>query len=105
MSRRRPTDGSVRAIALGYDRGEDEAPSVLASGAGSVAERILELANEKDIPIRQDEDLIACLTPLMVGESIPVEAFEAVARILAFLYELNDEGPEDIDADAQRSRP
>ena len=78
-----------QAMALGYDRGADAAPRVLAQGKGEVAARILERAAEHGIPVEKDPDLLQCLAPLRVGEEIPVEAFQAVAQILAFLYQQN----------------
>ncbi len=79
----------LHAAALGYDRGVDAAPRVLARGRGEVAQRILERADECGIPIERDPDLLACLGSLQVGEDIPVEAYQAVAQVLAFLYQQN----------------
>lgn len=78
-----------QAVALGYDRGADRAPRVLARGGGDVADRIVAAAQEHGIPIERDPDLLQCLKPLSCGEEIPVAAFEAVAGILAFLYAKN----------------
>lgn len=82
----RPTP---QAAALGYDRGADRAPRVLAKGGGAVAEQILARAREHGIPIESDPDLLRCLAPLEVGDEIPIEAYQAVATILAFLYRTN----------------
>ncbi len=79
----------LAAAALGYDRGADNAPRLLARGRGEVAERILERAREHRIPIEEDPDLLQCLASLEVGHEIPVEAYQAVAQILAFLYRKN----------------
>jgi flagellar biosynthesis protein len=79
----------LQAMALGYDRGRDHAPRVLARGGGDVARNILERADQHGIPIERDPDLLQCLAPLAVGEQIPIEAYEAVAAILAFLYRQN----------------
>ncbi len=78
-----------QAVALGYDRGADRAPRVLARGGGDVADRIVAAAKEHGIPIERDPDLLQCLKPLSCGDEIPVAAFEAVAGILAFLYAKN----------------
>ncbi|MFQ5504700.1 MAG: EscU/YscU/HrcU family type III secretion system export apparatus switch protein [Planctomycetota bacterium] len=75
-----------RALALGYRRDLDQAPRVLASGRGAVAEHILKLAREHRIPIRSEPDLLELLQPLDLGEEIPLPAYKAVAEILAFLY-------------------
>ncbi len=82
---RKPT----QAAALGYDRGEDNAPRVLAKGGGDVAANIIAKADEHGIPIERDPDLLQCLAPLQVGAEIPVAAYRAVAEILAFLYGKN----------------
>lgn len=79
----------LQAAALGYDRGAEAAPRVLAKGGGQVAENILARAAEHGIPVERDPDLLQCLGPLAVGEEIPVEAYQAVAEILAFLYARN----------------
>ncbi len=78
--------GATRALALRYLREESEAPTVEAKGRGEVAQRILELAEEHEIPIRREPDLLSLLEPLELGEEIPTEAYRAVAEILAFLY-------------------
>jgi len=83
------TKQQEQAVALGYDRGSDRAPRVLARGGGDVADRIVAAAKEHGIPIERDPDLLQCLKPLSCGEEIPVAAFEAVAGILAFLYAKN----------------
>ncbi len=79
----------LEAAALGYLRGVDKAPKVIARGKGTIAETILARAEEHGIPVERDPDLLECLAPLEVGESIPVEAYRAVATILAFLYRQN----------------
>ncbi len=77
---------SPRAIALGYEKGREQAPSMRAKGRGEMAERILELAGKHNIPIRKEPDLFTLLEPLELGEEIPYEAYQTVAEILAFLY-------------------
>ena len=84
-----PAAKPIQVAALGYDRGVDGAPHLLAKGRGEVAERILERAREFGIPVEKDPDLLQCLGSLEVGSDIPVEAYQAVAQILAFLYRQN----------------
>jgi flagellar biosynthesis protein len=79
----------LQAAALGYERGLDQAPRVLAKGGGDVARSIVEQADRHGIPIERDPDLLQCLGPLAVGDEIPVAAYEAVAAVLAFLYAKN----------------
>lgn len=78
-----------KAAALRYDRDKDNAPVVAAGGHGEVAEKILQTAREAGIPIQQDPDLAEVLSRVPVGDEIPVEMYQAVAEILAFVYELN----------------
>lgn len=73
-----------QAIALEYNP-EEDAPKVIASGRGIVAERMLEKARENDIPIHRDDRLAATLSKLEIGEMIPPELYEVVAEILIFV--------------------
>jgi flagellar biosynthesis protein len=72
------------AVALSYDP-EDTAPKIIAAGKGHVAERIIERANEADIPIHKDEELANTLSKLELGSYIPPELYEIVAEILVFV--------------------
>ena len=73
-----------QAIALEYDPSED-APKVVASGRGILAERIIEKAKEHQVPVHQDSKLANTLSRLEVGEMIPPELYEVVAEILVFV--------------------
>ncbi|MBR5597230.1 MAG: EscU/YscU/HrcU family type III secretion system export apparatus switch protein [Lachnospiraceae bacterium] len=73
-----------QAIALEYDPTED-APKVIASGRGVLAERIVEKAKEAQVPIHQDSKLANTLSRLEIGEMIPPELYEVVAEILVFV--------------------
>jgi flagellar biosynthesis protein len=53
-----------------------------------VAERIIELAEENNIPIRKDPDMVELLAQLDVGQMIPPELYAVVAEVLAFVYRL-----------------
>lgn len=87
MSGGRPDPGDrALAVALSYRRREDVAPRVTAAGSGPVAERILELAREEGIPLRQDPELVAALAALGLGASIPVELYDLIAEVLAWAY-------------------
>lgn len=72
------------AIALEYDP-TDDAPKVIASGKGLLAEKILEKAQESDVPIHRDDKLAETLSRLEIGEMIPPELYEVVAEILIFV--------------------
>lgn len=73
-----------QAIALTYDP-NDDAPRVVASGKGLLAERIIERAKEADVPVHADEKLADTLSRLEIGDAIPPELYEAVAEILVFV--------------------
>ena len=73
-----------QAVALSYDPAED-APKVIASGRGALAERIIEKAKEAEVPIHRDDKLADTLSRLEIGEMIPPELYEVVAEILIFV--------------------
>ena len=72
------------AVALEYDP-SDDAPRVIASGTGILAEKIIEKAKESDVPIHEDDKLAQTLSKLEIGEMIPPELYEVVAEILIFV--------------------
>ncbi|MCC8180483.1 MAG: EscU/YscU/HrcU family type III secretion system export apparatus switch protein [Planctomycetes bacterium] len=77
------------AVALRYNEDKDAAPRVLAKGKGAVAQKILDIAKDQNIPIRDDPDLVEALAKLDVGSLIPTELYPAVAEVLAFVYKQN----------------
>ncbi|OPY85176.1 MAG: Flagellar biosynthetic protein FlhB [Smithella sp. PtaU1.Bin162] len=80
----------ILAAAIKYDSAGDNAPKVTARGRGVIAEKIIELARENNIPIKNDPEMIQILSKLEVGAEIPVELYRAVAEILAYIYSLNE---------------
>lgn len=76
-----------KAIALGYDKNKDDAPKVLASGNGLLAEKIIAIAKEHNIPLHQNADLAEILSFLDIEESIPIEVYEIVAKIFTHIYQ------------------
>lgn len=78
------TEKPKQAIALSYDP-SDDAPRVVASGRGLLAEKIIEKANESAVPIHRDDKLADTLSRLEIGEMIPPELYEVVAEILIFV--------------------
>ncbi|WP_022670513.1 EscU/YscU/HrcU family type III secretion system export apparatus switch protein [Hippea alviniae] len=79
-------EGNKKAVALRYLQGEDNAPKVVAKGRGYLAQKIEELAKEYDIHIEKDPQLAESLYKLKLNEEIPEELYEAIAKILAFIY-------------------
>ena len=78
------------AVALKYIREHDNAPRVMAGGRGSIAEQILQIAFANGVKVREDADLAELLSAIDVDSEIPIEAFAAVAEILAYVYRANN---------------
>lgn len=78
-----------RAAALRYDRESGGAPKVVAAGAGHVADRILTLAREAGVPVREDAALAEALARLEQQVEIPPELYAAVAESLVWAYSLD----------------
>lgn len=78
-----------RAVALRYDQGQDEAPTVVASGQGLVADKIVELARESAIPVQEDAALAESLAQVEIGTAIPEELYPVVAELLVFINRMN----------------
>jgi len=77
------------AVALKHELGKSEAPRVVASGKGYFAERIIDKAVEHNVPVHKDDHLAGLLSEVSVPSTIPTELFEAVARVLAFIYRVD----------------
>lgn len=73
------------AVALKYNRNEDNAPRVIAKGRGYTAEKIIELAEQNHLPIESNENLAQILDVIEVDQYIPYEVFSAVAKIFAVI--------------------
>lgn len=85
MEEKKNSEEKVKqAIALEYNPDED-APRVIASGRGALAERIIERAQESDVPVHRDDKLADTLSRLEIGDMIPPELYEVVAEILVFV--------------------
>jgi flagellar biosynthesis protein len=70
----------------------DRAPKVIAKGEDHIADKIIKMAKEAEIPIVEDAALVSALLALELGEEIPAELYQSVAKILAFLYRLDKQG-------------
>ena len=79
------------AVSLQYNQGVDRVPKVTAKGQGWVAEKIIAIAQEQNIPIKKDKDLMELLEKIDVGQEIPEELYKIVAELLAWVYDLNKE--------------
>lgn len=84
-----PRETHRAAVALKYHAATDHAPKVVAKGRGLVAEKIIALAREQGIPMREDPDLVQLLTQIDLDQEIPPTLYKVVAELLAFVYRLN----------------
>lgn len=74
-----------KAVALRYDEAQDEAPKVVATGQGHVAERIVETAQQAGVAIQENPALVQALSALDLGEQIPAELYPVVAELLVWI--------------------
>ncbi|MBM3283451.1 flagellar biosynthesis protein FlhB [Candidatus Gottesmanbacteria bacterium] len=79
-----------KAAALKYNEQLNLAPVVKAKGKGFVAEKIIQIAQDNNIPIREDAELVEILVQIDLEKEIPPELYKIVAEIFAFVYKLNN---------------
>lgn len=80
------------AVALKYEPGKS-APRVVAKGAGIMAARIREEAESRRVPMVKDVPLTRALhAACELGQEIPADHYNAVARVLAFVMSLKTRG-------------
>lgn len=77
------------AVSLKEQENKRRAPLITAAGRGTMADKILQLAFENGIKVRQDSDLAEMLAKIEIDSPIPSEAFLAVAEILSYVYRAN----------------
>ena len=78
------------AVAIKYAFGKQgEVPKVVASGRGLMAKKIVELAQENDVPLKENKALAESLVKVPVGVDIPDDLWGAMAEILAQVYQLD----------------
>ncbi|KPG90253.1 flagellar biosynthesis protein FlhB [Pseudomonas sp. RIT-PI-q] len=87
-----------QAIALKYDG--THAPTLTAKGDEELAEAILKLAREYEVPIYENAELVKLLARMELGESIPEELYRTIAEIIAFAWNLKGRFPAGQDPDA-----
>ena len=83
------TPSIKKALAINDSSQRGTMPRVVASGQGTFAEQILQVAWANNIKVREDADLLEVLSAIDVDSEIPIEAFAAVAEILAYVYRAN----------------
>ncbi len=85
---RKKNDKSKTAVALSYEPGE-QAPKILATGKGALAEKIIDAAKQADVPTYKDDKLADTLSRLEIGDMIPPELYQVVAEILVFVNDMD----------------
>ena len=76
-----------KAAALSYKQG-DTAPVITALGKGEIAERIIKTAEENDVPVFENSELVTTLLHLDLGQQIPQELYSVVAEVLVFVSDI-----------------
>ncbi len=85
------TNPTHYAVALKYNSLEDTAPRVLAKGVDELAQRIKQIARDNNVPVHEDRQLARALYRICeVGDEIPSALFQAVAQVLAYVYQLKN---------------
>ena len=85
-----------RAAAISYDPDEHDVPILAAFGEGHLARKIVEVAQESGIPVLPDPSLSSLLSKISVGDEISPELYEAVAKVLAFVGDVDSSYGEKI---------
>jgi flagellar biosynthesis protein len=88
-----------QAIALSYDGAS--APNLTAKGDDELAEAILAIAREYEVPIYENAELVRLLARLELGDAIPETLYRTIAEIIAFAWYLKGKCPAGFDPDAE----
>jgi len=78
-----------QAAALSYDPSDNDVPVLAAFGEGHLAQKIVEVAKESGVPVLPEPGLTNMLSKLSVGDEIAPEMYDAVAKVLAFVSEVD----------------
>ena len=88
------SSSTPQAVALTYDG--CQAPFVSATGDSDIAEEILRIAKEHEIPIYENPELVDVLSRLELGDEIPELLYRTIAEIISFVYLLKDKTPDQL---------
>ena len=81
--------GNRSAIAVRYDIEKDKAPLIIATGRGIVADEIMRVAQDNQIPLYEDPKLTKLLSQIELDTEVPKELYVLVAQVLFFVYKLD----------------
>jgi len=79
-----------KAAALRYNTKKEQAPRVVAKGEGKIAENIIKIAQENELPIKKDADLIELLSKVELDKEVPEALYKAVAEVFSFVYRVTN---------------
>lgn len=82
-----------KAVALTYSNKMD-APVISAKGKGLIAENIITVAQQNQLPIQENPSLVELLAKLNMNEKIPEELYQVVAEVFAFIYQVDQNAKE-----------
>ena len=82
-------DERKKAAALKYDF-NTTAPKVSAVGMGKMAEKIIDVAKENKVPVVYNKELTDMLTKVDVGDEIPYELYDVVAKVIAYVVDVDN---------------
>jgi flagellar biosynthesis protein len=91
------------AVALKYDG--DKAPTITATGTHELAEEIVRIAREHEVPLYENAELASILARLSLNEEIPESLYRVIAEILAFAFHIRGRTPEDARPGGGELRP
>jgi flagellar biosynthesis protein len=91
------------AVALKYDG--EKAPTITATGTHELAEEIVRIAREHDVPLYENAELASILARLSLNDEIPDSLYRVIAEILAFAFHIRGRTPEDARADSGNAAP
>ena len=92
-NRSRARGSARKAVALQYGAG-DNAPVLVASGMGYMAEKIVEVASENGVPIYEDNSLATMLSQLALGQEIPDALYRAIVEIYVYFLDFDPSDPD-----------
>ncbi len=75
-----------KAVAIKYEPSKDQAPRVVAKGQNLMASKIIEQARKHHVHVEKNRELAEELYKININQEIPEELYEAVAKILVYIY-------------------
>lgn len=85
------TNPTHYAVAILYDASSGASPKIVAKGQNLIAQNIKRIAKENDVIIVENKPLARALySGAEVGDFIPVELYQAVAEVLAYVYSIKE---------------